>query len=174
MSDDVLIRRARADDADFLLELISDEETKPFLSTAELTRDGLLEDIARSERDPRAFGRFVIEAGGERVGSIGFRVVNERSRIAEGRGFAIHPDHRGRGIGDEAARLLQRYLLVDLDLHRIELQIYGFNERAIAQAERTGYVREGVKWKAYLKDGEWQDAVLFGLLREDLDGLERR
>ena len=169
MSDDVQIRRARADDADFLLELIHDEETQPFLSTAQLTRDVVVEDIARSERDPHVSGRFVIEADGERVGSIGFRLVNERSRIAEARGFAILPSHRGRGIGDEAARLFQRYLLVELDLHRVELQIYGFNERAIAQAERTGYVREGVKRKAYLKDGEWQDAVLFGLLREDLD-----
>jgi RimJ/RimL family protein N-acetyltransferase len=34
-------------------------------------------------------------------------------------------------------------------------------------------VREGVKRKAYLKNGEWQDAVLFGLVREDLDGMER-
>jgi RimJ/RimL family protein N-acetyltransferase len=171
VSDAVHIRRARPDDADFLLELILDEETKPFLGLpAELTRDDLLEEIARSDREPESFGRFVVEAGGELVGSLGFRLVNERNRIAEAGRFAIHPGHRGRGVGDEAARLFQRHLLVDLDLHRIELQIYGFNERAIAQAERTGYVREGVKRKAYLKNGEWQDAVLFGLLREDLDG----
>jgi RimJ/RimL family protein N-acetyltransferase len=175
VSDAVHIRRARPDDADFLLELILDEETKPFLGLpAELTRDDLLEEIARSDREPESFGRFVVEAGRELVGSLGFRLVNERNRIAEAGRFAIHPSHRGRGIGDEAARLFQRHLLVDLELHRIELQIYGFNERAIAQAERTGYVREGVKRKAYLKNGEWQDAVLFGLVREDLDGLERR
>jgi RimJ/RimL family protein N-acetyltransferase len=170
VSDAVQIRRARADDADFLLELILDTETKPFLGLpAEITLDDLLEEIARSEREPQSFGRFVIESGGERVGSLGFRLVNERNRIAEAGRFAIHPDHRGRGIGDAAARLFQRHLLIDLDLHRIELQIYGFNERAIAQAERTGYVREGIKRKAYLKDGEWQDAVLFGLLRDELD-----
>jgi RimJ/RimL family protein N-acetyltransferase len=174
VSDSVQIRRARADDAEFLLELILDEETRPFLGLpTELTRDDLLEEIARSDREPEAFGRFVIEAGGERVGSLGFRLVNERNRIAEAGRFAIHPNHRGRGIGDEAARLFQRHLLVDLDLHRIELQIYGFNERAIAQAERTGYMREGVKRKAYLKDGAWQDAVLFGLLRDDLDAGDR-
>jgi RimJ/RimL family protein N-acetyltransferase len=174
VSDAVHIRRARPDDADFLLELILDEETKPFLGLpAELTRDDLLEEIARSDREPESFGRFVVEAGGELVGSLGFRLVNERNRIAEAGRFAIHPSHRGRGIGDEAARLFQRHLLVDLELHRIELQIYGFNERAIAQAERTGYVREGVKRKAYLKNGEWQDAVLFGLVREDLDGTKR-
>jgi RimJ/RimL family protein N-acetyltransferase len=165
----VEIRRARADDADFLLELTLGDETRPFLGLpAELTREDMLEEIARSEREPQAFGRFVIEAGGERVGSVGFRLLNERSRIAEAGRFAIHPSHRGRGLGDEAARLFQRHLLVDLDLHRIELQVYGFNERAIAHAERTGYVREGVKRRAYLKDGEWQDAVLFALLREDL------
>jgi RimJ/RimL family protein N-acetyltransferase len=174
VSDAVQIRRARPDDADFLLELILDEETRPFLGLpTELTRDDLLEEIERSDREPESFGRFVIEADGERAGSLGFRLVNERSRIAEAGRFAIHPSHRGRGIGDEAARLFQRHLLVDLEMHRIELQIYGFNERAIVQAERTGYVREGVKRKAYLKNGEWQDAVLFGLVQEDLDDLER-
>jgi RimJ/RimL family protein N-acetyltransferase len=166
----VAIRRARLDDAEFLLELITGEETRPFLGGAgEVTRESLVEEIERSEREPQVFGRFVIEAGGERAGSLGFRVVNERSRIAEAGRFAVHPRFRGRGVGDEAVRLFQRHLLVDLDLHRVELQIYGFNERAIAQAERTGYVREGVKRKAYLRNGEWQDAVLFALLREELE-----
>lgn len=166
----VAVRRARPGDVDFLLELITDEETRPFLGLpGEVTREGLLEEIERSEREPQAFGRFVIEVGGERAGSLGFRVVNERNRIAEAGRFAVHPHFRGRGIGDQAARLFQRHLLVDLDLHRVELQIFGFNERAIAQAERTGYVREGVKRKAYLKNGEWQDAVLFALLRDDLE-----
>ena len=31
------------------------------------------------------------------------------------------------------------------------------------------WIREGVKRKAYLRHGEWQDAVQFGLVREDLD-----
>jgi len=166
----VTVRRARPDDVDFLLELITGEETRPFLGGAdEVTREDLLGEIERSEREPDAFGRFVIEVAGERAGSLGFRVVNERNRIAEAGRFALQPRFRGRGIGDEAARLFQRHLLVDLELHRVELQIYGFNERAIAHAERTGYVREGVKRKAYLRNGEWQDAVLFALLREDLE-----
>jgi putative acetyltransferase len=99
---------------------------------------------------------------------VGYRVVNERNRIVEGRRLAIAPRFRGTGVGEAAARLFQRHLLVDLGFHRVELQIYGFNERAIAHTARSGYVREGVKRKAYLKDGEWQDAVLFALVREDL------
>jgi hypothetical protein len=45
----------------------------------------------------------------------------------------------------------------------------GFNERAIRHSERAGFIREGVERKAYLRHGEWQDAVLFALVREDLD-----
>jgi RimJ/RimL family protein N-acetyltransferase len=66
--------------------------------------------------------------------------------------------------------MFQRLLLVELGFHRVELQIYGFNERAIAHAERVGFVREGVKRRAYMKDGEWQDAVLFSLLADELTG----
>jgi RimJ/RimL family protein N-acetyltransferase len=165
----VAIRRVRPDDADFLLDLVLDGETRPFLGRIAATRDEMLAEIARSEGEPQLYGRFVIEVDGERAGTAGFVCVNERSRIAEVGRFALLPRFRGRGIGDEAARIVQRHLLVDLDFHRIELQIYGFNERAIAHAERVGYVREGVKRKAYLRDGEWQDAVLFSLLREDLD-----
>ena len=39
----------------------------------------------------------------------------------------------------------------------------------LAVAAGIGYVREGVKRRAYRKDGEWVDAVLFALTQEDLD-----
>lgn len=166
----VELRRASPDDAAFLLALITDEETRPFLGgRAGETIEEVLAEIERSEREPEAFGWFVVEVDGVRAGCVGFHRTNERNRIVEAGRFVVHPDFRGRRIGEEAARLLQRHLLVDLDFHRIELQIYGFNERAIAHAERSGFVREGVKRKAYLKHGEWQDAVLFSLIREDLE-----
>jgi RimJ/RimL family protein N-acetyltransferase len=164
----VTIRRARPEDADFLFELVSDEDTRPFLARAAETRDDLLAEIARSEREPAVYGRFVVEEDGEPVGTVGFTLESERHRIAGVGRFAIHPRFRGRRIGDEAARVFQRHLLVDLGFHRIELQIYAFNERAIAHAERSGFVREGVKRRAYFRDDRWQDAVVFSLLDDEL------
>jgi len=164
----VTIRRARAEDAGFLFDLMTDEDTRPFLGRAAETRDDVVAEIARSEREPAAYGRFIVEEDGEPVGTVGFTVENERHRIAEVGRFAIHPRFRGRRIGDEAARAFQRHMLVDLGFHRIELQIYAFNERAIAHAERSGFVREGVKRRAYFRDGRWQDAVLFSLLEDEL------
>jgi RimJ/RimL family protein N-acetyltransferase len=36
----------------------------------------------------------------------------------------------------------------------------------------VGFVREGVKRKAYLRHGEWVDGIMFGLLKEDLEASE--
>jgi len=111
----------------------------------------------------------VIEVDGERAGAMGFEVANRLSRIANLERLAVHPAFRGRRVADDAARLLQRHLLVELGYHRLQLEIYGFNERGIAHAERSGFVREGVKRKAYLRHGDWVDGVTFGLLREYLE-----
>jgi RimJ/RimL family protein N-acetyltransferase len=97
-----------------------------------------------------------------------FHRTNRRSRIAKLGGLAVHPDFRGRRLADEAALLFVRHLFDEIGFHRLELEIYGFNERAIAHAERIGFVREGVRRRAYERHGEWVDGVLFGLLPEDL------
>ena len=94
-----------------------------------------------------------------------FERVNRRSRIANLGGLAVHPDFRGGKVADEAARLFQRHLLDDLGFHRVQLEIYGFNERAMRHAERAGFTREGVRRKAYWRNDEWVDGVLYGLAR---------
>jgi RimJ/RimL family protein N-acetyltransferase len=163
------LRRARPPDADFLLELLSDDEVRPFLGPrTATTRDEVLDEIERSLAEPESFGRFVIEVDGQPAGMLGFHVVSERNRIARVERLAIHPGLRGSKLGDEAARLFQRLLLGELGFHRLELEIYAFNERACAHAERAGFVREGRKRRAYLKDGEWVDSVLYALVAEDL------
>jgi putative acetyltransferase len=171
VTDAVELRRATPEDADFLVALYDHEDVDPFLGPRRArSRDEVLAEIERSAREPETFGRMIIEADGERAGALGYHEVNARNRIVHLEGLAIHPSFRGRRLADAAARKAQRYLLLELDFHRLELACYAFNERAIAHAERSGYVREGVKRKAYLRNGEWQDAVEFGLVREDLDG----
>jgi RimJ/RimL family protein N-acetyltransferase len=164
------LRRATADDVDFMAALATHEDVEPFMAAVS-ARDvqALTEEIDRSSRDPELYGQFLVEVDGERAGVMAFEVSNRRSRVANLRGLMLHPDFRGRGIADAAARLLVRHLVFDLDYHRVQLECYGFNERAIRHAERAGFVKEGVKRKAYWRHGQWVDGVLFGLVREDLE-----
>jgi RimJ/RimL family protein N-acetyltransferase len=174
LGDGFRLRRATLEDVDFLAQLAAHDDVEPFLSVRRAREPAAVRDeIERSLAEPEEIGRFVIEVqeDGEwrRAGSMGFDLANKRNRIANLGGLAVHPEYRGRKLSDEAARLFQRHLLVELDFHRLQLEIYGFNERAIVHAERSGFVREGVKRKAYWRHGEWVDGVQFGLLREDLE-----
>jgi RimJ/RimL family protein N-acetyltransferase len=166
----VTIRRAEPGDVDFLEELMTDEDVEPYLAVVRpRDREGLLAEIERSQSEPQEFGRFVIEVDGEPAGLMGFQVANRRSRIANLGSLAVHPRFRGRRLADKAARLFQRHLLDDLGYHRLQLEIYGFNERAMRHAERAGFVKEGVRRKAYDRHGEWVDGVIYGLVPEDLE-----
>jgi RimJ/RimL family protein N-acetyltransferase len=168
------IRRAGEDDVDFLVELVNEDSVEPFLAASRARdREGVLEEVQASQAAPEESGVFVIEVaedgGWARAGMMAFSLVNRRNRIASLGGLAVHPDYRGRKLADQAARIFQRHLIFDLDFHRLQIECYGFNERAIRHAERSGFVREGVKRKAYRRHGEWVDAIMFALIREDLE-----
>jgi RimJ/RimL family protein N-acetyltransferase len=164
---DVSIRRAGEADVDFLVELYADEDVRPFLAASgSYDRAGVAEKVGQ---DPEAAGVMIVELEGEPAGAMAWELRNRRSRIVHVGGLAVHPRFRGRRLADDAARLFQRYLIRERGFHRIELEIYGFNERAQRHAERSGFVREGVKRKAYARDGGWVDGVLYGFVEEDLD-----
>jgi putative acetyltransferase len=166
----VLIRRAHADDVDFLVELFTHDEVEPFLAAVRpKDSESVRAQIERSDSEPDAAGVFIVEVDGERAGTMSFERANRRSRIADLGGLAIHPDFRGSKISDEAARHFQHHLIRDLGFHRVQMEIYSFNERAMAHAERSGFTREGVRRKAYWRNEQWVDGVLFGLVEEDLD-----
>jgi RimJ/RimL family protein N-acetyltransferase len=170
----IVLRRATHDDVPWLAALYSDGDVEPFLggrrSNDELS---VLAAVDRSMQSPERCGCMVIEADGDAAGTLSYDEVSEPHGIVRLEALAILPGFRRRGIADEAARLAQRYLLLELGYHRLELACYGFNDAAIRHAERAGFIREGVKRRAYMRHGEWQDAVLFSLLREDLDTADR-
>jgi RimJ/RimL family protein N-acetyltransferase len=165
----IAIRRARADDLDFLSELVLHEDVQPYLAAGRPSdRDSIREDIDRSREEPETFGLFVIEVDGEPAGVMRFSSRGGPNRIADLGGLAVHPRFRGRKVADEAARLFQRHLFDDLGFHRLQLEVYGFNERAMRHAERSGFVLEGRKRRAYQRHDEWVDGVIYGLTVEDL------
>ena len=55
-------------------------------------------------------------------------------------------------------------------LHRIELAAYGHNHRALRVYEKVGFVVEGVRREAALRDGEWADEVLMAILDHEWAG----
>lgn len=75
----------------------------------------------------------------------------------------------GKGYGREAMQLVLRYGFNELNLHRIQLTVFEYNERAIALYEKLGFQREGVYREFMQRDGKRYDMYLYGLLRREWD-----
>lgn len=165
---EVSLRRATLDDVPFLAGLAADADVEPFLAVSRAsTPEAIAERVARSQHEQDGFAVLVIEVDGEPAGSMTWELVNRRSRIAAVSGLAVDPTQQGRGVGLAAARALQRHLFAERGFHRLQMEVYGYNERGLRYADRAGWVREGVRRKAYWRNETWVDGVLFGLVEDE-------
>ena len=75
--------------------------------------------------------------------------------------------HRGLGYGREAMQLALAFAFNELNLYRVCLTVFSYNEPAIALYERLGFVREGAYREHIERDGQHYDMILYGLLRRE-------
>lgn len=84
--------------------------------------------------------------------------------------FAIgigEQDARGQGYGTEALALGVAFGFNDLNLHRLQLTVFSYNERAIRLYKRFGFTHEGTFREFLQRDGQRHDMLLFGLLAHE-------
>lgn len=80
-------------------------------------------------------------------------------------GMGIVPAFQGRGLGRLILDELLRLAFDELQLTRLELEVYPDNTRAVALYRRFGFVHEGVRRAAIFRDGGWVDSAVMGLVR---------
>lgn len=74
--------------------------------------------------------------------------------------------HFSKGYGSFAIKEMLRHGFDYLGLHRIELEVYAFNDRAIALYKKLGFTEEGRLRQAYKMDG-YHDIILMSMLRNE-------
>ncbi|MDF2629784.1 MAG: putative acetyltransferase [Symbiobacteriaceae bacterium] len=109
----------------------------------------------------------IIERGGRLVGSVRLWRVSERNRSAMLTIFIGEKQAWNRGYGQDALRLALRHAFTNMGLHRVELNVFAFNERAIRCYERVGFVREGARREALFRDNRFHDILVMGVTRNE-------
>ena len=77
------------------------------------------------------------------------------------------PTHRNKGYGTEAIQLALRFAFHELNLHRLQLSVFAYNDAAIHLYERIGFKREGAFREFMQRDGQRYDMLLYGLLARE-------
>lgn len=81
--------------------------------------------------------------------------------------------NRGRGYGADALALILRFAFDELNLHRVQLSVFSYNQPAIALYEKLGFIREGAYREHLRRDGAWYDMYLYGMLRHEWEAARR-
>lgn len=123
------------------------------------------EEMSKSKNDIEFFIR--LKETGELIGFValdGIEWNNARSSLAIGIG---DKKHRGKGYGREAMELILQFAFTELNLHRVELNYFNYNENAGRLYESVGFKYEGAKRDFVHRDGRYYDLILMSLLRHE-------
>jgi RimJ/RimL family protein N-acetyltransferase len=119
-----------------------------------------------SRRDADISLAVVSKAEQKAVGTVALHGGDSHNRTAT---FVIMigPPYQGQGYGLEATRLTAAYGFNKLGLHRIQLDVFAFNERAMKTYKNAGFVEEGRSRQNLFRDGVWHDTVHMGILANE-------
>jgi RimJ/RimL family protein N-acetyltransferase len=67
--------------------------------------------------------------------------------------------------------MLLKYAFMEMDLHRVGLDVYSYNVRAIKSYEKVGFQLETVARENILRDGQYFDTHHMSILRHEWETL---
>lgn len=103
----------------------------------------------------------------ESIGNCGIDNVDEANGKATLGIFIGEEVNRGKGVGTEALTLLLDFCFNHLRLHNVDLNVFSFNERAIACYKKCGFKEYGRRTESYFYDGKYYDEIKMEILDRD-------
>jgi len=122
----------------------------------------------KERRERRAY-TFAIEKTSDTrlIGTVSLFNCDWVNRFAS-LGIAIYePADRGKGYGHDSINLLLDFAFNTLNLNRVELETYDFNQRAQRCFKKVGFKEVGRRRKTHFIDGEYRDTLIMDILREE-------
>ncbi len=111
---------------------------------------------------------FIIEKkDGTRIGFIvSFYLLHPMGKMLE-IGYALISSERGKGYCTEATQMMVDYLFLVKEANCIQATTHVESIASQRVLEKAGFKKEGIMRKRFFTRGEWQDIILFSILREE-------
>ncbi len=159
------LRPMKVSDAERFYEILNNPNFTYFqvnIESLEDEREWLREEAKRREENKEH--NYAIVFDDKVVGGCGIAIDQRRKHIAE-IGYFVDEQYWGKGIATEAVRRLEKIAFDELDIVRLEIRMEPENTASQRIAQKLGYHKEGGVRKAYLRDGEYRDCLLYAKVR---------
>jgi len=166
----VRLRAYRKEDVELAWKYINDPEVKSYLVPGipfpmTLEEEYKWYENLSSSKDTYNFAIERIEDG-QYIGGCGINEVNWKNSYAYV-GIFLGKPYWSKGYGTEAMKLLLRFIFEEMNLNKVLLNVYSFNERALRSYEKCGFVVEGRLREQIFRKGKYYDEIIMGILRRE-------
>lgn len=107
-----------------------------------------------------------LKESGELIGDIGVHFLGPDNQQAE-IGYMLLEAYQGKGYATEMVRAIVDFLFGTYKKHRITAAVDPNNSKSFQLLQKLGMRQEAHHIKSFWIDGEWQDDVIFAILREE-------
>ena len=164
----VYLRPLELADAPILQGYMNDPEVRHtlarFLPVSLPNQEQWVKGLGQNDRDVTL--GIALQSDDRLIGATGLHRIDYKDRKAEF-GIAIGAkDEWNKGHGTDATALLVRYAFDELNLNRVALRVYEYNQRGVRCYEKAGFQKEGVLRQDQYKDGRYWDVYVMGILKE--------
>jgi RimJ/RimL family protein N-acetyltransferase len=167
----VRLRAYEKSDISTILQFLNDPEVKrlmnpgiPYPITVEDEEKWLASNS--SLKETYSFAIETLEDG-KYIGGCGINEINWKNSWATIGIFIGDKNYWGRGYGTDAIDTLVKFIFEQLNINKIKLEVFSFNERAINSYKKVGFKVEGVLREELFRDGKYHDILIMGLLRKE-------
>ncbi len=101
------------------------------------------------------------------IGNVGLTSIDWKNRSTTFGIMLGEKEYWGQGYGTDATRAMLRFAFGELNLHRVTLDVYDFNPRAMRCYEKVGFRHEGTKREALFRDGRFHDVHIMAILQHE-------
>jgi len=114
---------------------------------------------------------FAIERRDDRthIGNASIHDIEWVSRTAAFGLFIGEPSAWNRGFGSDAIGTLMRFAFDEMNLRKLRINVFDYNDRAKHVLETHGFVQEGRLEREFYREGTYHDLVILSVFREGRD-----
>ncbi len=111
---------------------------------------------------------FAIESkeDGHYLGGCGVHAIDTKNHVGTV-GIFLGSEYCGKGYGTDAMRVLVNFCFNEINLNKVKLTVFSFNERGIRSYEKLGFKTEGALRQEIYRQGKYDDILVMGVLRSE-------
>ncbi|WP_342512419.1 GNAT family protein [Sporosarcina sp. FSL K6-1522] len=168
-SERIYLRSLQESDAPMMLGITMEEEIRYMTGTKpHFTLEQIQAHINNLNNDSSRYDFAIcLKENDQMIGELSIFDIDEEDKKA---GFRISMSSialTGKGYGTEAIQIVLQFVFEELQLNRLQLEVFSHNLRGIRAYEKVGFVKEGVLRESLYYNGHYSDEIIMAILKSD-------